>query len=70
MPLEGPNGEAHMRKNTGFAIAAIALMFTIAFCGWSSVVATSPDMLRPQAGMPYGADVGSFLPIKRIEPAW
>jgi len=69
MPLEGPNGDAHMRKNTSFAVAAIALVFTIAFCAWSNVVAISPDMLRPQAGMPYGADVGSFLPIKRIEPA-
>jgi hypothetical protein len=68
--LEGPNGDAHMRKNTSFAVAAIALVFTIAFCAWSNVVAISPDMLRPQAGMPYGADVGSFLPIKRIEPAW
>jgi len=59
-----------MRKNTSFAIAAVTLAFTIAFCAWSSVVATSPDMLRPQAGMPHGADVGSFLPIKSIEPAW
>jgi hypothetical protein len=70
MPLDAPMGEAHMRKNTSFAITAIALVFTIAFCAWSNVVAISPDMLRPQAGMPQGADVGSFLPIKRIEPAW
>ena len=59
-----------MRKNISFAIAAIALVFTIAFCAWSSVVATTPDMLRPQAGTPYGAAVGSFLFAKRIEPAW
>jgi hypothetical protein len=46
------------------------LVFTIAFCAWSNVVATSPDMLRPQAGTPYGAAVGSFLFANRIEPAW
>ena len=59
-----------MCKNTSFAIATITLVFTIAFCAWSNVVAISPDMLGPQAGMPHGADVGSFLPIKCIEPAW
>jgi hypothetical protein len=59
-----------MRKITSFTIAAIVLGVAIIFCAWSSVVATSPDMLRPQAGMPYGAAVGSFLPIKRIEPTW
>jgi hypothetical protein len=51
-----------MRKITSFTIAAIALGVAIIFCAWSSVVATSPDMLRPQAGMPYGAAVDSFLP--------
>jgi hypothetical protein len=59
-----------MRKHTSFAIAAIALAFAITFCAWSSVVATSPNMLRPQAGMPYGAAVDSFLPLKRFEPVW
>ena len=28
-----------MRKDTGFAVVAIALVFTVAFCAWSSVVA-------------------------------
>ena len=41
-----------MRKNATFMIAALALGFAITLCAWSSVVATSPDMLRPQAGMP------------------
>jgi hypothetical protein len=59
-----------MRKDTGFAVVAIALVFTVAFCAWSSVVATSPDMVRPQAGMPYGAAVGSFLPIQTLDPIW
>lgn len=59
-----------MRKNATFMIAALALGFAITLCAWSSVVATSPDMLRPQAGMPYGAAVASFLPVKRMEPVW
>ena len=59
-----------MRKTTIFTVAAIVLGIAITLCAWSSVIATSPDMLRPQAGMPYGAAVGSFLPIKRIEPIW
>jgi hypothetical protein len=70
MPPGGPIKEADMRKITSFTIAATALGVAIIFCAWSSVVATSPDMLRPQAGMPYGAAVDSFLPIKRIEPTW
>ena len=53
-----------MRKITSFTIAAIALGVAIIFCAWSSVVATSPDMLRPQAGMPYGAAVEiHFCPL-------
>jgi hypothetical protein len=59
-----------MLKNATFTIAAIALGFAITLCAWSSVVATTPDTLRPQAGTPYGAAVGSFLFAKRIEPAW
>jgi hypothetical protein len=55
-----------MRKHTSFAIAAMALAFAMTFCAW----ATSPHALRPQAGILYGAEVGSFLPVKRIEPAW
>ena len=70
MPPGGPIKEADMRKITSFTIAAIVLGVAIIFCAWSSVVATSPDMLRPKAGMPYGAAVDSFLPIKRIEPTW
>ena len=59
-----------MRKHTSFAIAAMALAFAMTFCARASVTATSPHMLRPQAGIPYGAEVGSFLTVKRIEPAW
>jgi hypothetical protein len=56
-----PNGTREHETDTTFACAT-------AFCAWSSVVTTSP--LRPQATMPYGAAVGSFLPVKSIEPAW
>ena len=57
-----------MRKNTSFAIATITFACATDFCAWSSVVTTSP--LRPHAAMQYGAAVGSFLPVKSIEPAW
>jgi len=59
-----------MRKNTSFAIAAIGLALVMTFCARSSVVATSSDVVRPKAGVPYVAPVGSFLPVKTLEPTW
>jgi hypothetical protein len=60
-----------MRKNTSFAIAATMLVLATIFWAKSSVVATSADMARPQAGIiSYVAMHGSFLPVKPLEPIW
>ena len=53
-----------MRKITSFTIAAIALGVAIIFCARSSVVATSPDMLRPQAGDAIWRRCRFFLPYE------
>ena len=56
-----------MRKNTSFAIAATMLGLAMIFWAKSSVVATSADMVRPNAGM---SMPGLFLPVKALEPIW
>jgi hypothetical protein len=59
-----------MRKNTSFAIVATMLGLAMLFWVKSSVVATSADLARPQAGMSNGTMAGSFLPVKAIQPIW
>jgi hypothetical protein len=59
-----------MRKNSSFAIAATMLGLAMLFWAKSSVVATSADLLRPQAGMPNVAMAGLFLSVKALEPLW
>jgi hypothetical protein len=59
-----------MRKHISFGIAAVGLALAMTFCAWASVVATSSKSLPRQAGMPYGAAVGSFFPPARVEPTW
>jgi len=59
-----------MRKNASFAIAATMLGLVVVFWAKSSVVASSADMVRPNAGMSYTATPGSFLPVKALQPTW
>ncbi len=59
-----------MRKNAGFAIAAVGFTLAMMLFATSSIVETSADVLRPKAGIPQVASANSFLPAKVLDPAW
>jgi hypothetical protein len=60
--------EAHMRKNTSFAIAATMLGLAMIFWAKSSVVASHVEVVRPAAGSSaYIVMPRSYLPIQVIE---
>ena len=57
-----------MRKHTSFAIAATILVVAATLWAKSSVLASSPDIARPN--LSYVATASSFLPGGALEPMW
>ena len=57
-----------MRKHTSFAIVATMLVLAAMLWAKSSVLASSPDIARPN--LSYVATAGSFLPGGALEPMW
>jgi len=57
-----------MRKHISFAVAATMLVLGSAFWAQSSVLANSASTIR--SNLFYSAPVGSFLPVRNLEPTW
>ena len=62
-----PQSEAHMRKQTSFAVAATMLVLAAAFWAKSSVFANSANVAWSSL---FAAPAGSFLPVRNLEPVW
>jgi hypothetical protein len=59
-----------MRKHTTFAVAALAFTSALIFLAMSHLDGTIADTIHPKRGTPHAASVGSYFPMKNIEPVW
>jgi hypothetical protein len=59
-----------MRKHISFGLAAFVVALSLILLGAFNAGGTTADTVRARAGTPYVALVGSFLPVKNLEPVW
>jgi len=59
-----------MRKHISFGLAAFVFGLSLILFAAFNADGTTADPIRARAGAPYIASVGSFLPVKNLEPVW
>ena len=59
-----------MRKHISFVLAAFVFALSLTLFVAFNADGTTADTIRARAGTPNVASVGSFLPVKNLEPVW
>ena len=59
-----------MRKHISFGLAAFVFALSLILFAAFNTDGTTADTIRARAGTSYVAAVGSFLPVKNLEPVW
>ena len=59
-----------MRKHISFGLVAFVFALSLILFAAFNADGTTADTIRAVAGTSYVAPVGSFLPVKNLDPVW
>ena len=59
-----------MRKHISFGLAAFVFALSLILFAAFNADGTTADTIRSMAGTSYVTPVGSFLPVRNLEPVW